>query len=170
MKTTRKQLINWGFEKSQFVYRKFKKKEPWGIRTSQLLTRPKHTFGYHLGAFLNGHGFELIPKVERHDAYHVLTGFGISVEEEIALQYTCFANGKRTPYLFGVLVFGTLLLPEYFKLYIKAYHYGKNAHSFHHFDFKEVLPLSFNKFKATIFSEEKRKQFMQYKSTQISAI
>ncbi len=170
MKRIRKQLINWGFEKSEALYRKFKKKEPWGITSSQLLEMPRDTFGYHLGTFLSTNGFELIPKVERHDAYHVLTGFGTTVEEEIALQYTCFANGKRTPYLFGVLLFGTLLLPEYFKLYVKAYRYGKQANSFHHFDFKEVLPLSFSQFKDAIFSQENRKQFMEYKSAKISAI
>jgi len=170
MKHIRKHLITWGFEKSEAIYRRCKKKEPWGITTSQLLQMSKHTFGYHLGTFLSTNGFELIPKVERHDAYHVLTGFGTKVEEEIALQYTCFANGKRTPYLLGVLLFGTLLLPEYFSLYVKAYHYGKNANSFHHFDFKEVLPLSFNTFRDAIFTEETRKQFMHYKTTKISAI
>lgn len=154
MITKRKQLINWLFEKSQRLYRRFKKKQPWGITSDDLLRMPLNSYGYRLGVFLRTHGFELIPKVERHDAYHVLTGFGTSQEDEIALQYLCFGNGKRTPYLFAVLLLGTLILPDYFRYYRKAYSFGKKSNSFHHFDFKTVLPLDYQLFRSTIFSEE----------------
>jgi len=150
----RKQLITWLFEKSEQLYRRFKKKQPWGITNEDLLAMPVDCYGYRLGCFLEGNGFDLIPKVERHDAYHVLTGFGTSQEDEIALQYLCFGNGKRTPYLFAVLLLGTLILPDYFAYYRKAYYFGKKSHSFHHFDFKTVLPLDFELFRSTIFSEE----------------
>jgi len=154
MTTKRKQLITWFFQKSEQLYRRFKKKQPWGITSDDLLGMPVNSYGYRLGRFLAANGFELIPKVERHDAYHVLTGFGTSQEDEIALQYLCFGNGKRTPYLFAVLLLGTLILPDYFGYYRKAYTLGKKSHSFHHFDFKMVLPLDYELFRSTIFSEE----------------
>lgn len=154
MKAKRKQLISWLFHKSEQLYRRFKKKQPWGITTEDLLGMPVNSYGYRLGCFLRANGFQLIPKVERHDAYHVLTGFGTCQEDEIALQYLCFGNGKRTPYLFAVLLLGTLILPDYFAYYRKAYYFGKNSHSFHHFDFKTVLPLDYQLFRSTIFSEE----------------
>ncbi|WP_271855454.1 hypothetical protein [Patiriisocius marinus] len=148
----RKKFITWLFKWTMVVYCKFKKKEAWNISTAALLEMKKHTFGYKLGALLHKNGFELIPKVERHDAYHLLTGFGTTVEEEIALQYCCYGNGKRTPYLYGVLLIGTLILPEYFPFYMKAYRYGKNANDFHHFDFKQILKLDFKSFQDTIFT------------------
>lgn len=154
MITKRKQLISWLFEKSQRLYRRFKKKQLWGLTSEDLLAMPTNTYGYRLGGFLRTNGFELIPKVERHDAYHVLTGFGTSQEDEIALQYLCFGNGKRTPYLFAVLLLGTLILPDYLGYYRKAYYFGKKSNSFHHFDFKTVLPLDYQLFRSTIFSEE----------------
>jgi len=154
MITKRKQLITWLFEKSEQVYRRFKKKQPWGLTNEDLLGMATNTYGYRLGCFLYANGFQLIPKVERHDAYHVLTGFGTCQEDEIALQYLCFGNGKRTPYLFAVLLLGTLILPDFFGYYRKAYSLGKKSHSFHHFDFKTVLPLDYELFKSTIFSEE----------------
>lgn len=150
----RKQLINWLFENSQRIYLRFKKKEPWNITAAMLIAMPPESFGYHLGYFLKSHGFELIPKVERHDAYHLLTGFSTCVQDEIALQYLCFGNGKRTPYLLAVLCMGSLLLPEYFAYYRKAYTIGKASNSFHHFDFKTVLSVNFETFRSTIFSEE----------------
>lgn len=154
MKNKRKQLINWLFQNSQRVYLRFKRKEPWNISAKTLLEMPQESFGYRLGSFLNEHGFELIPKVERHDAYHLLTGFSTSVQDEIALQYMCFGNGKRTPYLIAVLFLGTFLLPEYFAYYRKAYAFGKTSNSFHHFDFKTVLPINYKTFRSTLFSEE----------------
>lgn len=149
----RKKLIEKLFEWSQAIYLKFKKKEPWGISTSELLEFPNHSFGKNLGSFLHKNGFELIGKVERHDAYHVLSGFGTNVEDEIALQYLCYGNGKRTPYLTGVLLFGTTLLPEYASYYYKSYLIGKQVNTFHHFDFKKLLHTDFERFRKVIFSE-----------------
>lgn len=158
MKTIRKHFINWLFEKSMVLYCRFKRKQPWGIASTQLLEMPVTSFGYHLGSFLSVRGFQLIPKVERHDAYHMLTGFNTTVEDEIALQYACFGNGKRTPYLLGVLIFGTLIIPEDLPYYLKAYRFGKNSHSFHHFDFKQVLDLDYQLFVDTIFSEAQQNE------------
>lgn len=149
----RKKIIHWLFKVTMQVYCKFKKKEAWGIDTEELLGMPKNSFGYQLGILLETQNFELIPKVERHDAYHLLTGYDTSVEDEIALQYCCFGNGKRTPYLYGVLVLGTLLLPEYLPYYKQSYQYGKQCNSFHHFDFKKVLPVDFENFRHMIFSK-----------------
>ena len=152
MKQFRENIIIWLFEISQKAYCKFKKKTPWNISNQELLKYPKHSFGYQLGRLLEANGFELLPKVERHDAYHLITGYGTTVQEEIALQYCCFGNGKRTPYLLAVLVLGTILLPKYISFYMKSYHYGKRANSFHHFDFKTLLHVDFEKFRTIIFT------------------
>jgi|TARA_R110002020_G_scaffold95012_4_gene228208 hypothetical protein len=152
MKKIRKQIIHWLFDQTMVLYCRFKKKEPWNVTTQDLLSMPSNTFGYRLGQLLQQNGFDLIPKVERHDAYHLVTGFGTSVEEEIALQYTCYGNGKRTPYLYGVLALGTLILPDYLPFYLGAYRYGKLAKSFHHYDYKKILPLDFKTFQSSIFN------------------
>ena len=123
------------------------------MATADLLNYPKTSFGYHLGEFLNKNNFELIAKVERHDAYHTLCGYGTSVEDEIALQYLCLGNGKRSPYMFGAIILGTLLLPDYFNYYHRSFKIGRNAKAFHHFDFKEVLPLNFKDFRKAIFHQ-----------------
>lgn len=168
----RKKFIEKLFEWSQKLYLKFKKKEPWGISTAELLEFPIESFGKKLGSFLHKNGFELIGKVERHDAYHVLTGFGTNVEDEIALQYLCYGNGKRTPYLTGVLLLGTTILPEYFKYYYNSYLIGKQLNTFHHFDFKQLLHTDFECFRKMIFSEIqlKKLQQLQYKYNEFQQI
>jgi hypothetical protein len=150
----RKKLIEWLFEKSQEIYTNmFKKHEPWGIYKAELLTYPKDSFGKHLGLFLDKHNFELISKVERHDAYHTLKGYGTKVEDEIALQCLCFGNGKRSLYLYGAVVLGIIILPDYLKYYYQSYCIGKNANPFHHFDYKKLLKISIHKFREAIFSK-----------------
>lgn len=149
----RKQLINWLFEKSQVIYTKwFKTNQPWGICKEDLLKYPNDSFGKYLGLFLQQNNFDLIPKVERHDCYHVITGYGITVEEEIAQQYLCYGNGKRSLYLFGVIILGTLILPEYLKFYLDSYKIGKKANTFHNLDFKGLLNISLVDLQFTIFS------------------
>lgn len=136
----RKQLIIYLFNFSQKIYiRCFKRTHPWEITTAELLDYPRNSFGWHLGSFLQRNGFELIPKVESHDALHVISGYGTTVEDEIALQFLSFGNGKRSLYLFGVMLLGILLLPEYLSYYINSYKKGKQLTPFYHWDFKALL-------------------------------
>lgn len=136
----RKKIISWLFTISQKIYTQlFKKHKAWNISKEELLQLTKDSFGFHLGSFLHKNGFELIPKVERHDAYHVLTGYSTNVEDEIALQWLCFGNGKRSKYMYGAIILGTLILPDYYKYYKESYQIGKNANSFHQLDFSKLL-------------------------------
>jgi len=152
----RKQLIIWMFEHSQRIYTTlFKNHESWKITKSELLKLPEPTFGRHLGEFLKRHNFDLIPKVERHDCYHVLCGYSIKVEDEIALQCLCYGNGKRSPYLYGAIILGVAILPDYYKYYYKSFKIGKAANAFHHFDYQELLTTSISDFRAAMFPKHK---------------
>ena len=154
-KIIKKQLIVWLFKKSQSLYvRLFKRsKKPWNITKKELLTYPIETFGYQYGQFLDKNNFEILVKLERHDAYHTLTGYQSNVEDEIALQYLCYGNGKRSIYLFGVIILGTFLLPDYYKYYLKSYKVGKNANPFYHWNFKKILHYNLNDLQTIVFSK-----------------
>lgn len=149
----RKKLIEFLFDKTQKVYTKmFKNHEPWGIYKAELLNYPEDSIGKHLGLFLDKNGFELISKVERHDAYHTITGYSTKVEDEIALQCLCFGNGKRSIYLYGAMILGIILLPDYYKYYYKSYRIGKSSNPFHHYDYKKLLNINIHDFRHSIFS------------------
>ncbi|WP_047545139.1 Coq4 family protein [Psychroserpens sp. Hel_I_66] len=155
MSVLRKKLIEWLFEHSQNVYTKlFKNHEAWGISRAELLSYPQSSFGKHLGEFLELNNFELIAKVERHDAYHTLTGYGTKVEDEIALQCLCFGNGKRSIYLYGAMILGIIILPDYYCYYYRSFKIGKNANPFHHFDYKQLLIINMEDFRQAIFSKK----------------
>lgn len=152
-KTKRKNIIIWLFNKSQNVYTKYFKRDraAWCISKQQLLMFPNGSLGQKLGVFLKENNFEIMPKLERHDCYHLLTGYDTNVEDEIALQYLCFGNGKRSLYLFGVIVLGTIMLPDYMRYYIKSYKIGKQANMFYQFEYKKLLQTNLKDIKSFIF-------------------
>ncbi len=154
MKNFSKQFIIFLFEHSQRIYTSmFKNHDAWGISKTQLLDYPQYTFGWHLGDFLTSNNFELIPKVERHDCYHVLCGYSTKVQDEIALQCLCYGNGKRSPYLYGAIILGVAILPDYYKYYYKSYKIGKSANAFHQFDYKKLLRIPIDDLRTSIFSK-----------------
>jgi ubiquinone biosynthesis protein Coq4 len=71
----------------------------------------------------------------------VLTNTGISVEEEIGMQYYLFGNGKRSLYLIMVILSGTLFYPTRCRYFIRQYQKGKTAHQFYELDFLNMLSL-----------------------------
>lgn len=150
----RKKFIIWLFMHSQKIYTHFKKKTPWKITKKQLKLLNKESFGYALAVFLEKNSFELIPKVERHDAYHVLTNYGTEVQDEIALQYLCYGNGKRSLYLYAVILIGTAILPDYLRYYIRSYHIGKEANSFHHLDYEKLVNIPLDHLRSVFFHQK----------------
>lgn len=138
------------YECSKIPYQKwFKKEAPWDISISQLLKYPHTSLGFHLGSFLLQHDFTPQPKLENHDVFHVLTQTGITVPEEISMQYYLLGNGKKSAYLYTVILIGTILYPDKFKVFRTAYKKGRNAYSFYQLDFKKLLDQSLDTIRTT---------------------
>ncbi|WP_435623146.1 Coq4 family protein [Flagellimonas sp.] len=133
-------VLEYLYEWSKKPYQKFlKKNRAWNIPIKKLLQYPNNSLGFHLAAFLLKHSFEVQPKLENHDVFHVLTSTGISVPEEISMQYFLLGNGKKSLYLFSVIGLGTCLYPDYSQFFKQAYQKGRTAHKFYHLDFSKML-------------------------------
>lgn len=156
MKKLRVRFIIFMYENSQKQYRKYfkKKKRQWQFNEKQLLSFNEDSLGRTLGEFYHNHGFRMIPKMENHDVYHLITDCSTNVQDEIAMQYLLFGNGKRSAYLLGVLTLGTIVFPEYFKIYLKAFQKGQSMRAFHHLDFEELLWQNFDHLKDFISKKE----------------
>lgn len=130
----REKLCHFLFQKSAGPYAAiFKRNQPaWNLSSSDLLKYPKGTLGNKVGLFLSTNEFEFFPKHETHDIFHVLCNYGVSVKEEIGLQFLLFGNGKRSLYLYVVMCLGMLIVPEYFSFYKASYYKGKKQLRFHH--------------------------------------
>ena len=134
------QIIEKMYEWSKKPYQQFfKNKTAWEIDKQELLSYSEETLGYHLGQFLQKNNFDIQPKLEDHDIIHVLTNTGISVREEIGMQYYLLGNGKNSLYLYLVIFAGTLFYPTHIKYFINEFRKGKTAHHFHYLDFSKML-------------------------------
>lgn len=133
-------IIEKMYEWSKKPYQKFfKKNEPWPITSKELIGYPTESLGFHMGCFLLKYNFEIQPKLEDHDVFHVLTNTGVSVTEEIGMQYLLLGNGKRSAYQFAVIIIGTLFYPLQWKRFNIFYRRGKSAHQFYDLPFEKML-------------------------------
>lgn len=133
-------LIEKLYEWTKKPYQKyFKKNKPWNLTPKELILYPQESLGFHMGCFLLKYNFEMQPKLEDHDVIHVLTNTGISVPEEIAMQYFLLGNGKKSVYMAFVIVIGTCFYPSQIQFFYNFYKRGKSAHQFHHLDFENML-------------------------------
>ena len=138
------------YEWSLVPYRKyFKTNTPWNITAQTLLTYPESSLGFHLGCFLITYDFSSQPQLEDHDVFHVLTGSGVSVPEEVAMQYYLIGNGKHSMYGVAVIVLGSLLFPDELRRFVSAYKKGRTAHPFHQLDFLLLLQQPLKHLKTT---------------------
>lgn len=143
-------IIEKMYEWSKKPYQKFfKKNKAWEISIPELIQLPQDSLGFHLGCFLLKYNFDIQPKLEDHDVIHVLTNTGVSVVNEIGMQYYLMGNGKKSIYLYMVIISGTLFYPTQFEYFILQYKRGLEAHSFYNLDFLKMLQLEVNTIRNT---------------------
>ncbi len=146
----RARLIELLYEWSKVPYQRwFKRQPPWNITVKELLTYPQSSLGFHLGCFLLQHDFTPQPKLENHDVFHVLTNTGVSVPDEISMQFYLLGNGKRSWYLAAVILTGTLFFPDKIKTFITGYKKGKAALPFYQLEYRKLLHYPITEFKTT---------------------
>lgn len=119
----------------------FKKSAVWDLSLEDYLNNPKTSLGFHLGSFLVKSNFNIQPQLEEHDVYHVLTNTGITVVDEIDMQFYLLGNGKRTPFVFIVIMTGLIFHPNHLKRFLSSYKKGKQAHRFYDLDFSKMLAI-----------------------------
>ncbi len=148
--TMRDHIMETLYELTKIPYQKwFKRSEPWPWSIGDLLRLPIGSLGHDLGCFLLKYDFSIQPKIEDHDVFHVLTNTGISVPDEISMQYYLLGNGKRSLYLFTVIGLGTIFYPDKYKQFRLAYRKGKTALPFYQLDFSKLLDQPLHKIKTT---------------------
>jgi len=136
------------FKISENFYRAmFKRnKKAWQTTKYDLKQMGPNSIGYHYYKFLDKNGYDILPKLENHDLFHVITQANTNVRDELALQYYLLGNGKRSIYQYCVLISSILWLDEV-KYFIKAFKNGMNSKPFSHVKFESILKNSIHKFR-----------------------
>lgn len=122
----------------------FKQTKAWDITIQDFLKLPQDSLGFHYGCFLLKYNFNIQASLEEHDVYHVITNTGISVKDEIDMQFYLLGNGKKSPFVFIVIGTGILFYPFEYQSFYKNFKRGREAHQFYDLDFFKMLsvPLS----------------------------
>jgi hypothetical protein len=115
------------------------KREPWKWKQADLEGFPEESLGYQLGRFLQENGFQLMDYYEKHDVYHVLTGYAPEVIEEAQMQFFLLGNGKRSPSVWVTCLVALILLPEYAATFWKDYLKGRDCHPIGRWKFEFLL-------------------------------
>ena len=132
------------------------KKEPWGETKESLKRFDKGSLGGEISRFLYQNGFELTPKMESHDVFHVITGYGTEMHEEAAMQFFLIGNGKKSKLARISAFVGFFIFPEYWKLYRDSYQRGKQTLHFSSWEFQEILFLEVKQFREDIEIPERK--------------
>lgn len=147
----RKDLLKYLVGQTSEIYLETKSKQlSWDYNTYSLHTFPSGSLGKELADFLNENQLELIPKAESHDIFHVITGFGIESEEEVAMQFWLLGNGRFKPFTIGACIIGIILLPDYWKQYMRSFRQGMNAPLIVNWDFEQMLYADLNQIKCFV--------------------
>lgn len=145
----RAKFLQWLVNNTATLYLNiFKSKKPeWTYSKTDLMSFPTGSLGKEIANFLNENNIELIPKAENHDVFHLVTGYKTTPDDEIAMQYWLVGNRKLTPYTIGTCIIGAIVMPEYWKAYIKAFKKGMKAPSIVDWDFQTLLYTNANQIK-----------------------
>ncbi len=137
----RAQVINQIAEKVRLLYVKLRHRhrKPWPYTIDSLMNFPDDTLGKTLGEFLYHNGFELVGNYERHDIFHIMTGYQPTVKDEVSMQFFLLGNGKFSPSTITTCFVGLLMLPEFIPTFIKDIRRGSKCRSIHKWDFEHLL-------------------------------
>lgn len=143
---------------SVLIYRNlFKRyKTAWGENRATLKKYPAGSIGKVLSDFLFENDIDLEPKMENHDFFHVVLGYNTSLPEEAALHFFLIGNNKGSHYPFIAAFVGFMFFPEYYDLYIDAYHRGRHSKRFVHWNLKGFLSADFIEFREALGLSNRR--------------
>ncbi len=145
-------FLQWLVNHTAPLYMKLTKgnKAKWKYETADLKKFPADSLGRELYDFLKQRNLDMIPKAERHDVFHILTGYDITPEEEAVMQFWLLGNRKWTPYTLGTCIIGMVLIPEHWSDFKTAFKKGWIDPSIHDWDFENMLHLNYNRMLASI--------------------
>ena len=130
-------LVEW--TKTLYI-RWFKQQQSvWQHNRNSLKKFPKGSLGHDLACFLESEGFELMPKVEEHDAMHVLMNYKTTVIDEARMQFFLLGNGKRSLYALATAAIACCLIPEGWRAFRKEFRLGRQCRKIVHWELEHLL-------------------------------
>jgi hypothetical protein len=119
-------------------------RQDWGETTESLSQYDEGTLGRVLQQFLLDGNINLEPKYESHDVYHVITGYGLGLNNEARMFFFLFGNGKRSVSILGSMLVAIVFIPDLIPTFYEDFKRGKDYFPLKKFDFNEMLSYDYN--------------------------
>jgi hypothetical protein len=141
------------FSKPIYFYLK-RNKRAWEITQKDLALMPIGTLGNDLSLFLNKNKFDIIPKAEFHDVFHVIFEIGTEMKDEVCIQFVPLGNGAISFANLITTAISILIYPEMLLDFYKHFQRGRKANKFYHWDWEQLLQCQTNDLRAAIFQQK----------------
>jgi ubiquinone biosynthesis protein Coq4 len=122
----------------------FRKPKPWYYTHEQLRILPEGSWGKALAELLDKNNYKLLANYEHHDAKHVLLGYPMDEVSEVRLQFFFFGNRRYTFPVLSTVFVGSLLMPEYWNVFLNEYKKGQKLPEINKFDLPNMMHLQLN--------------------------
>lgn len=126
------------FLKPLYFILKFRK-PAWSTNMEDLAQMPVGSLGNDMAIYLQENDFTLIQKVESHDVFHVLLGFGSNMHGETCLQIALLGNGKHSLAVLITACISGMMYPEYWEDFRDTFYKWKSYAPFYQLNFEDLL-------------------------------
>lgn len=125
-------------------------RQPWGVTTESLSHYRHGTLGQVLHQFLRDGNIDLEPKYESHDVYHVITGYGLGLNNEARMFFFLFGNGKRSISILGSMLVALVFIPDMIPVFYQDMQRGREYFPLKKFDFSRMLTYDYQEVMTTV--------------------
>ena len=125
---------------------------PWNITMESLSQLPQGSLGQKLYDFFRNNNLKIEPRYEKHDVFHVISGYGVGVVNELAIVFFMLGNGKYSVFNLGAAPVALLLYPDKWSDFYRQYKRGKRFAYLDAYDFEKQLSRDFNELLAEMRS------------------
>lgn len=125
--TLSEKIIEKSFHLSVWLIEQFSNMENLNRKLEELSRMPEGTLGKEIANCLKENNLNLVPNFESHDLKHSLLNFRMTPLDEIRMQAFMIGNGNWSIASILIFLYGAILLPNKWKLFIEDFKEGKKA-------------------------------------------
>lgn len=114
-------------------------RQPWAISMQSLSELPAESLGKRLHDFFHSNNLKIEPRYEKHDVFHVIAGYGVGVDNELAIVFFMLGNGKFSVFNLGAAPVALLLYPDKWAAFKRHYQRGKQYKCLDSYNFENLL-------------------------------
>ena len=155
--TLPERIIEISFYLSVWLIEQFSKTEELRKKVDYLDKLEEGTLGKEIAKCLRENNLNLVPNYESHDLKHSLLNFKMTPLDEIRMQAFMIGNGNWSIPSIAIFIYGAILLPNKWKLFLKDFQNGRKAIPIKNWSIEEFAEKQLDDLRKKVFNQRERK-------------